>query len=92
MNIKPLFLLAPLVLAATGALAQDNKFKVGIVSIAPNSTASDVTGAFTPLVAHGVYGVPVDNTAAFWQDFGNGPEWAFSTPPGAPGGLRGLTT
>ena len=48
MNIKPLFLLAPLVLAATGALAQDNKFKVGIVSIAPNSTASDVTGAFTP--------------------------------------------
>lgn len=46
-----------------------------------------VTGAFTPLVAQGIYGVPVDNTAAFWQDFGNGPEWAFSTPAGAPDGM-----
>lgn len=40
------------------------------------------TGVFTPVSGKGT-GVPVDTTAFFWQDWGNGPEWAFSTPPGA---------
>jgi outer membrane protein len=48
MNIKQLIVLAPLALAATGALAQDNKVKIGYVNVQPNSSASDVTGPFTP--------------------------------------------
>jgi hypothetical protein len=44
------------------------------------------TGAFTPVSGRGASGIPVDTTAFFWQDWGNGPEWAFSTPAGAPGG------
>jgi hypothetical protein len=28
----------------------------------------------------------VDTNAFFWETWGNGPEWGFSTPPGAPGG------
>jgi hypothetical protein len=50
------------------------------------SGVDPTTGMFTPISGHGNSGVPVDTTAFFWQDWGNGPEWAFSTPPGAPGG------
>ena len=35
------------------------------------------TGLFTPFSGQGVL---VDTTAFFWADWGNGPEWAFSTP------------
>jgi len=38
------------------------------------------TGAFTPI--SGRQGL-ADTNAFFWQDWGNGPEWAFSTPPGS---------
>jgi hypothetical protein len=49
------------------------------------SGVNAATGAFTPVSGQG-NGTPVDTVAYFWQDWGNGPEWAFSTPPGAPGG------
>jgi len=35
------------------------------------------TGLFTPFSGEGTL---VDTTAFFWSDWGNGPEWAFSTP------------
>lgn len=35
------------------------------------------TGLFTPFSGQGTL---VDTTAFFWADWGNGPEWAFSTP------------
>ncbi len=49
------------------------------------SGVNAATGMFVPISGKG-NGTPVDTTAFFWQDWGNGPEWAFSTPPGAPGG------
>ena len=49
------------------------------------SGVNPTTGMFTPISGKG-NGIPVDTTAFFWQDWGNGPEWAFSTPSGAPGG------
>jgi hypothetical protein len=41
------------------------------------------TGAFTPPSGDGSSGLPIDQTTYFWQDWGNGPEWAFSTPAGS---------
>ena len=49
------------------------------------SGVNPATGMFTPISGQG-NGTPVDTAAFFWQDWGNGPEWAFSTPTGAPGG------
>jgi hypothetical protein len=50
------------------------------------SGVDPTSGAFTPVSGHGASGIAVDTSTFFWQDWGNGPEWAFSTPPGAPGG------
>ena len=41
------------------------------------SGVDHTTGLFTPFSGEGVL---VDTTAFFWADWGNGPEWAFSTP------------
>ncbi len=38
------------------------------------------TGAFTPISGRETL---VDANAFFWQDWGNGPEWVASTPPGS---------
>jgi hypothetical protein len=57
----------------------DRNNNLWVSGVDPNS------GVFTPISGRGT-GTPVDTTAYFWQDWGNGPEWAFSTPPGAPGG------
>ena len=38
------------------------------------------TGMFVPVSGQQTR---VDNTAAFWEDWGNGPEWGFSTPSGS---------
>jgi hypothetical protein len=38
------------------------------------------TGLFKPVSGHAAL---VDNSAFFWEDWGNGPEWALSTPPGS---------
>jgi hypothetical protein len=47
-------------------------------------TVNPQTGAFnTPATSEMTL---VDKNAFFWDDWGNGPEWAFSTPAGAPGG------
>jgi hypothetical protein len=48
-------------------------------------TVNPQTGAFNTTTTAQMQ--LVSSTAAFfWEDWGNGPEWAFSTPPGAPGG------
>jgi hypothetical protein len=49
------------------------------------SGVDPVTGAFDPITGQGS-GTPVDTTAYYWSDLGSGPQWAFSTPPRAPGG------
>ncbi len=52
----------------------DRNNNLWVSSLDPN------TGLFVPPGGHQVL---VDNSAFFWQTFGNGPEWAYYTPPGA---------
>jgi len=52
----------------------DRKDDLWVSGIDPN------TGLFVPASGQATL---VDNTAAFWQATGNGPEWTFSTPPGS---------
>jgi hypothetical protein len=47
------------------------------------SGVDPATGAFEPINGEGT-GTPVSTTAYFWSEWGSGPQWAVSTPPGAP--------